>query len=174
MIANGMFCDHLPNHLMHAMKMLFVNTLPVRNNSKTTERCSNLVSSSTVNDTVNRTITTNSSPLMQQKPSIYNSIAATNQPNLTIHDVKQNVIKSMHRADIDNNNNTDNNNNNNNDSASSSSKVANYINSTTDTFKDKNNKSTGQNMSDIATHHIDNNGNDCTTYDRNHVHHRHD
>lgn len=34
MISEGMFYDHLPNNLMHAMKMLFSKTLPARKESK--------------------------------------------------------------------------------------------------------------------------------------------
>lgn len=34
MISEGMFYDHLPNNLMHAMKMLFCKTLPARKDSK--------------------------------------------------------------------------------------------------------------------------------------------
>ncbi|KAG9509505.1 Sn1-specific diacylglycerol lipase alpha [Fragariocoptes setiger] len=33
-VGDGMFFDHLPNNLMHAMKMLFTRTVPVRRNSK--------------------------------------------------------------------------------------------------------------------------------------------
>lgn len=36
MISEGMFYDHLPNNLMHAMKMLFSKTLPARKESKST------------------------------------------------------------------------------------------------------------------------------------------
>lgn len=34
MISEGMFYDHLPNNLMHAMKMLFSKTLPARKETK--------------------------------------------------------------------------------------------------------------------------------------------
>jgi len=34
MISEGMFYDHLPNNLMHAMKMLFSKTLPARKESR--------------------------------------------------------------------------------------------------------------------------------------------
>lgn len=38
MIGEGMFYDHLPKNLLHAMKMLFSNTLPARRESETSDR----------------------------------------------------------------------------------------------------------------------------------------
>ena len=102
LISEGMFFDHLPNNLMHAMKMLFSRTLPGRRDSKLSPTSTPVPSTGEINE-----VTSDSN-----RKSFEQNVG---NDNIQRHSADKHikVAQFKHVIEDDNNNNNEDENNNN-------------------------------------------------------------
>lgn len=150
MVNEGMFYDHLPNILMHAMKMLFCSTLPARKESKTSTA-----------ETLDNTVT----------DKVKNDIKKLDAKDLkTVHVIAELAERASINSDEDVNNSHLDENNNNDDNGGCKQKG----NEVTYPDLNKNLPSKKMYFNDIESkskYKLDVNGNDEATFNRNHEHH---